>query len=91
MRHKYYDQALKTFMVGVHAADPVSAVKRALNGYDEKPTIISVGKAAVKMMSAANEALDDFVEAIAVTNSENFQKIEGVKVFISGHPIPNEN
>ena len=91
MRHKYYDQALKTFMVGVHAADPVSAVKRALNGYEEKPTIISVGKAAVKMMSAANEALDDFVEAIAVTNSENFQKIEGVKVFISGHPIPNEN
>ena len=59
MRHKYYDQALKTFMVGVHAADPVSAVKRALNGYDEKPTIISVGKAAVKMMSAANEALEN--------------------------------
>ena len=29
MRHKYYDQALKTFMVGVHAAAPVSAVKRA--------------------------------------------------------------
>ena len=73
MRHKYHNQALKAFLIGIDAADPVSAVRRELIGYDEVPTIIAVGKAAVKMTIAAVDILKNHSEVIVVTNPESIQ------------------
>ena len=90
MKHEYYDQALRSFLIGIEAADPMSAVRCELLSYDEVPTIIAVGKAAVKMTRAAIDVLKDFSEAIVVTNPENAVDFPGVKVFAAAHPIPNQ-
>mgnify|MGYP005676399093 CR=1 FL=1 len=90
MRHKYYNQALKAFLIGINAADPVSAVRQELIGYDEVPTIIAVGKAAVKMTIAAVDVLKDYSEVIVVTNPENAVEMPGIKVFAAAHPIPDQ-
>ena len=90
MRHKYHNQALKAFLIGIDAADPVSAVRQELIGYDEVPTIIAVGKAAVKMTIAAVDVLKDYSEVIVVTNPENAVEMPGIKVFAAAHPIPDQ-
>lgn len=90
MRHKYYNQALKAFLIGINAADPVSAVRQELIGYDEVPTVIAVGKAAVKMTISAVDVLKDYAEVIVVTNPENAIEMPGIKVFAAAHPIPDQ-
>ena len=90
MTHKYYNQALKAFLIGINAADPVSAVRQELIGYDEVPTVIAVGKAAVKMTISAVDVLKDYAEVIVVTNPENAIEMPGIKVFAAAHPIPDQ-
>ena len=57
MIHPLYDQALKAFLVGVAAADPAEAVSRALPAFEQAPTLIAVGKAAVSMARMAQSIL----------------------------------
>ena len=58
-------------MAGVVAADPVAAVQNAIPSFERPPTVISVGKAGVKMIGAAIDVLGKVPEAIVVTNPEN--------------------
>ena len=77
MFHPYYDQALKAFLSGVAAADPAVAVRKALPSFDQAPTLIAVGKAAVSMARAAQSVLGDLPEVLVVTNPENASDLPG--------------
>ncbi|MEM7243521.1 MAG: DUF4147 domain-containing protein [Pseudomonadota bacterium] len=93
------DRAMRAFMAGVKAADPVHALLKAVS---ENPfpvprpggqrIFIGFGKASVSMMHAALSVNEDQpFKAFAVTNYENAAEIEGVEVIAAGHPIPDEN
>ena len=90
MFHPYYDQALKAFLSGVAAADPAVAVCKALPSFDQAPTLIAVGKAAVSMARAAQSILGDLPEVLVVTNPENASDLPGAQVFAAAHPIPDQ-
>ena len=90
MFHPYYDQALKAFLSGVAAANPAVAVRKALPSFDQAPTLIAVGKAAVRMARAAQSVLGDLPEILVVTNPENASDLPGAQLFAAGHPIPDQ-
>ena len=90
MFHPYYDQALKAFLSGVAAADPAVVVRRALPSFDQAPTLIAVGKAAVRMARAVQSVLGDLPEVLVVTNPENASDLPGAQVFAAAHPIPDQ-
>ena len=90
MFHPYYDQALKAFLSGVAAADPAVAVCKALPSFDQAPTLIAVGKAAVSMARAAQSVLGVLPEVLVVTNPENASDLPGAQVFAAAHPIPDQ-
>jgi len=83
------------FLAAVRAADPASALRPHLRNYPEISghyIIISVGKAAISMVVEAMHQLQGHrFEAIAVTNYENAQKVNGCTVMAAGHPVPDEN
>ncbi len=89
----------RMFEAGVAAADPVRAVKQALQARPievaagGRLVIIAVGKAAHGMLQAARTAVPDgaVTRCLAVTNYENHQDVEGVDCFAAGHPVPDEN
>lgn len=87
------------FKEAVAAADPKRSLRTALKNHplpnlrDGRIILIAFGKASIALME---EALDHIpagtqYQAIAVTNYENFQTIEGCEVHASGHPVPDEN
>ena len=91
--------AKSLFNVGLCAADPTLAVREELTA-DPLPKLgegtlffISVGKAACAMMEEAlhHAPTGCKINALAITNYENFRKIDGCQVFASGHPVPDEN
>jgi glycerate 2-kinase len=90
MIHPFYDQAQKAFLAGIAAADPADAVGRALPVFDQAPTLIAVGKAAVSMAQMAQSMLGELPEVVVVTNPENASNMEGAQVFAASHPIPNQ-
>ena len=90
MFHPYYDQALNAFLSGVTAADPAVAVRKALPSFEQAPTLIAVGKAAVSMARAAQSVLGDLPEILVVTNPENASDLPGAQVFAAAHPIPDQ-
>ena len=90
MIHPLYDQALKAFLAGVAAADPAEAVSRALPAFEQAPTLIAVGKAAVSMARMAQSILGALPEVLVVTNPENVINIKGAQVFAAAHPIPDQ-
>lgn len=85
------------FREGVAAANPEQAVAAALversATLEQAPRIILVafGKAACPMARAAMPfARNRLVTAIALTNHENVESVDGVEVIAGGHPIPDE-
>ena len=90
MIHPLYDQALKAFLAGVAAADPAEAVSRALPTFEQAPTLIAVGKAAVSMARMAQSILGALPEVLVVTNPENAINIKGAQVFAAAHPTPDQ-
>ena len=69
-------QARAIFKAGVSAADPYECVFESLDHVPEKPTqIIAVGKAAVRMAAAAQDAYPK-APVLVVTNYENAQVLE---------------
>lgn len=90
--------ARELFMVGVRAAEPGRALAAA---WDKEPPqepaaggryhIIAFGKAAVAMLEVALNRLPvrRDVEAIAVTNDENYRVVPGARVHAAGHPVPD--
>ncbi|MBD3678302.1 MAG: DUF4147 domain-containing protein [Rhodobacteraceae bacterium] len=89
------ETARRIFAAGVAAADPVQAVRRAL---EERPlapvtgrrVVIAVGKAAIGMAEAAQVVLPDIDRVLIVTNYENTREVPGAEVFAAGHPVPDE-
>ena len=88
------------FALAVKAADPGLALRRALEAapFPTAPgrqIVIAVGKAAVPMVAEALRHLSSVAEVILVTNYENATSLpegfDGVQVFASGHPVPDEN
>ena len=90
MDHPYYKKALEAFLSGVVAADPAGAVRRFLPEFDQAPTLIAVGKAAVSMARMAQSILGALPEMVVVTNPENATNLGKMQVFASGHPIPDQ-
>lgn len=85
------------FMAGVAAADPVAAVRAALQA-EPLPApvgrliLLAIGKAAHGMLQAARSEVAEGARliCIAVTNPENHREVEGVQCFAAGHPVPDE-
>ncbi len=91
--------ASSLFEVAVAAADPRLSLRRALKqsplpaDLDGRIILIAFGKASIPLMEEALSHIPSEIpyEAIAVTNYENFQDLEGCDVRASGHPIPDQN
>ncbi|OWJ78939.1 glycerate kinase type-2 family protein [Haematobacter genomosp. 1] len=84
------DEAFRLFEAGVIAADPESAVLKALP--DRRPDlIVALGKAAPGMIRAAVARFGP-VPAIVITHRENAEASlpPGVRLFLAGHPVPDE-
>ena len=87
------------FEVAVAAANPRLSLRGALKetplptDLDGRIILIAFGKASIALMEEALSHIPSNTpyRAIAVTNYENFQDIEGCDVHASGHPIPDEN
>ena len=93
------ETAIKAFKVGVAAADPALALHAALQknplpnvAKDGRYIIVAVGKAACKMAECAIKYLPNTADytALAVTNFENVEPIDGCKVMGASHPEPCE-
>lgn len=98
------DLAETAFLAGVKAADPDKAVRAALclkkTGLSVAGVkdvwrhvfLIAFGKAACAMTEGALAVIPpEYLAAppIVVTNDENFQEMDGCRVFASGHPLPD--
>lgn len=87
------------FLAGVAAADPVTAVRQALDATplvlpsDGTLIIVAIGKAAHGMMDAARAAVPQGVptRCLVVTNYENHRDVAGVACYGAGHPVPDGN
>lgn len=89
-------EALALFDAAIAAADPAKALRKHFATHPIRaPTgrliLIAVGKAACPMLeqTMALAPPNARIDAIAVTNRENFRKIDGVEVLPAGHPIPD--
>lgn len=92
-------KAIQAFNVGVAAADPAAALHAALQenplpnvAKDGRYIIVAVGKAACKMADCAIKHLPNSANfsALAVTNFENVEPINGCEVLGASHPEPCE-
>ena len=90
--------ALDLFLHGVRAADPNSAVDRALRAQPLHilpgggVVIIAIGKGAGAMMKAAlaHVPAGALGRAIVVTNYENHAPIAECECYPAGHPVPDQ-
>ena len=84
-------EAARIFKVGVAAADPVGAVRRALTVEPVKgrPVVIALGKAAGAMMEETLRHVNAKA-ALVITNAENAREISGASVIIGEHPVPGD-
>ncbi|TPJ33821.1 DUF4147 domain-containing protein [Mesorhizobium sp. B2-6-5] len=90
-------EAVALFLEGVAAANPEQAVAAALAERSarleqaSRIILVAFGKAACPMARAALPFVGErLVTAIALTNHENLESIDGVEVIAGGHPIPDE-
>jgi glycerate 2-kinase len=92
-------EASRLFQAAVAAANPATALRRALAAHPVdvpqaggRYLVVAVGKAAVPMAREALLALTGApVTALVVTNTENATALPGAKVMAAGHPVPDEN
>lgn len=100
------EDALAIFLQGVEAAEPGSLVRRAIRlgigggaiierievVFPGTLRVVAVGKAAVSMARAANEALPASAftgPGIAVVHDECAAPVARFRVIASGHPVPD--
>ncbi|KQU85493.1 hypothetical protein ASD12_31570 [Mesorhizobium sp. Root102] len=90
-------EAVALFREGVAAANPEQAVaaalvkRRAMIEQASRIVLVAFGKAACPMAQAAMPFVRGrLLTAIALTNHENLEPIDGVEVIAGGHPIPDE-
>lgn len=96
MNQKVRDRILSWFEAGLEAVDPAKVTQAALADVElgeGKLVVLSVGKAAVAMASAASDVLGDRIDAGLIVAKQG-QLTEDVDSFIgieAAHPIPNEH
>lgn len=90
-------EVVALFCEGVAAANPEQAVaaalvkRRAMIEQASRIVLVAFGKAACPMAHAAMPFVRGrLLTAIALTNHENLEPIDGVEVIAGGHPIPDE-
>ena len=90
------EQAERIIKAALSAAQPDSAVKKALQNADfsaGKLILVAAGKAAWQMAKAAYEELDDRINSgVVITKYGHSQgKISDFAIYEAGHPVPDEN
>lgn len=90
------EQAERIIKAALSAAQPDSAVKKALQKADfsaGKLILVAAGKAAWQMAKAAYEELDDRINSgVVITKYGHSQgKISDFAIYEAGHPVPDEN
>ncbi len=98
-RQDLRDDARMIFQSSVEAADPAKALRAHMQDIDfntkapHKLYVIAIGKAAVPMMREALRLLPKSVktDALIVTNYPNAEEVEGARLLLAGHPVPDEN
>jgi hydroxypyruvate reductase len=90
-------EAVALFLEGVAAANPEQAVAAALVERSatleqaSRIILVAFGKAACPMARAAMPFVRDrLATAIALTNHENVEPVDGATVIAGGHPIPDK-
>ena len=90
-------ELIALFMAGVRAADPDAAVRAALADSAPRPDpggrllVVAMGKAARGMARAALDMLGTApAEVLVITNAENAAPLEGARVMVAGHPVPDD-
>ena len=93
-------EALDIFRAGVDEADPARAVARTLGGSGlaappgaGRVRVVSFGKGACSMGRELGRALEEAGadwSGLAVVNRENFSEVDGFRVLVGGHPLPDE-
>ena len=83
-------KAEAAFEAALKAAAPDRVMAKALTRLDLPPTqIMALGKAAGPMAQACRDA-GLMAPGVMVTHDPN-QQVDGFKIIIGGHPVPNEN
>ena len=90
------EQAERIIKAALSAAQPDSAVKKALQNTDfsaGKLILVAAGKAAWQMAKAAYEELGDRINSgVVITKYGHSQgKISNFAIYEAGHPVPDEN
>ncbi len=90
------DRIRKWFDGGLAAVDPYAVTHAALQDLEPpngKLVVISVGKAAVAMATAACDALGDRIDSglLVAKEGQLDEEVEGFRAIAAGHPIPNEH
>ena len=90
------EQAERIIKAALSAAQPDSAVKKALQNADfsaGKLILVAAGKAAWQMAKAAYEELGDRINSgVVITKYGHSQgKISDFAIYEAGHPVPDEN
>lgn len=91
-----YDDAMLIIKEAIDAANPETAVKKALSNMNRssgKVVLISVGKAAWQMARAANEVIGgEITRGVVITKYGHVRgEIVGMDCYEAGHPIPDDN
>ena len=92
------ERAQQLFAQACAAADPARALAHALSDAPlPKPDpggmyrIVAVGKAAIPMAAELLGRLGRApLKAVVVTNAENGRPLRGARVYVAGHPVPDE-
>lgn len=89
------------FQAGIDEADPARAVERALAEAGSLPLpgpggvirVVAFGKGACSMARALGGTLAEAGldwSGLVVVNRENFSEVDGFRVLVGGHPLPDE-
>lgn len=82
------EEMIRIFRAGVARADPATAVAAHLDGVRRPDLILAVGKAAGAMARAALHRFPG-TTCLVVTNAGNAAHLDGARVLIGGHPVPD--
>ena len=89
------DRIESWFRTGLEAVDPVSVTREALRELEPgegKLIVLSIGKAAVAMATAAQEVLGDRIDSglIVAKQGQVTEEVDRFTAIEAGHPIPDE-
>lgn len=96
MNQKVRDRILSWFEAGLEAVDPAKVTRSALADVtlgEGKLVVLSIGKAAAAMASAASDVLGDRIDAglVVAKQGQLTEDVDGFVGIEAAHPIPNEH